>query len=329
MLPEKKWILDMRDGFRPTAVVGAAAELGLFDLIPDEGITISELACKANAAVRGIQVLADGLAALNVLEKREDRYFVPAKLRPVLSENSPDTAIPMLRHRMSMMRGWSQLAWAAKAGFPAPKTSGIRGPDGDLQAFVLAMDVISREVADDVVRQLLPLQFKKMLDVGAGPGTWTFAFHRAVPEARAILFDLPHAVSLARQKAEQAGLADRVEFVVGDFYRDELPSGVDFVWVSAIAHQNSREQNRELFRKVYRALEPGGQIAIRDIVMDPTRTAPVDGALFAINMLVNTPAGGTYTLDEYREDLLAAGFSEPHLRIRTENMNSVILAHRR
>ena len=168
-----------------------------------------------------------------------------------------------------------------------------------------------------------------MLDVGAGPGTWSHAFLRAVPGATAVLFDLPHAIALARRQAEELGLVDRMEFVVGNFYVDELPRHVDFAWVSAITHQNSREQNRQLFEKVFRALEPGGQIAIRDIVLEPDRTAPLEGALFAVNMLVGTPAGGTYTLEEFREDLLAAGFSEPHLRIRSDNMNSVILAHRR
>jgi len=329
MLPEKKWVLELSDGFRVAAVVGAAAELGLFDAIPDDGITADQLASQVSCSIRGVRVLCDALAGLSLLEKRNDRYFLPPKLRPVLRESAPDTVIPMLRHRMTMMRNWANLAWTVKAGIPGPRTSSIRGPDGDLEAFVMAMNVISRDVADDLVRQLQPLQFRRMLDVGAGPGTWTFAFLRAVPNATAVLFDLPHAIALARRKAEEAGLVNRIEFVVGDFYRDELPANVDFAWVSAITHQNSREQNRELFRKVFRALEPGGQIAIRDVVLEPDRTAPLEGALFAVNMLVGTPSGGTYTLDEFREDLLTVGFSEPHLRIRSENMNSVILAHRR
>ena len=89
-----------------------------------------------------------------------------------------------------------------------------------------------------------------------------------------------------------------------------LPGGADFAWVSAICHQHSRQHNRELFAKVYQALVPGGRIAIRDIVMEPCRTQPRDGALFAINMLVNTETGGTFTFEEYAEDLRAAGLRE-------------------
>lgn len=328
-LAEKKWVLELTDGFRVAAIVGAAAELELFEAIPEEGITAEQLATRLSCSVRGVRVLCDALAGLSLLEKHHDRYLLPAKLRPVLRESGADTAIPMLQHRINMMRNWANLAWTVKSGIPFPRTSSIRGPAADLNAFIMAMDVVSRNVADDLVRQLQPLQFRRMLDVGAGPGTWSQAFLRAVPGAKAVLFDLPHAIAIAQRRAEDAGLADRMEFCVGDFYAEELPQHVDFAWVSAIAHQNSREQNRELFRKVFRALEPGGQIAIRDIVLEPDRTTPVEGALFAVNMLVATPAGGTYTLEEFREDLLAAGFSEPHLRIRADNMNSVILAHRR
>jgi hypothetical protein len=60
--------------------------------------------------------------------------------------------------------------------------------------------------------------------------------------------------------------------------------------------------------------------------MDPSHTNPVSGALFAVNMLVATEAGGTYTFDVYREDLCSAGFTEVGLVHRDEFMNSLIQA---
>ena len=112
----------------------------------------------------------------------------------------------------------------------------------------------------------------------------------------------------------------------GDFYVDDLPGGADFAWVSAICHQHSRRHNRELFAKVHKALVPGGRIALRDVVMEPCRTRPAEGALFAINMLVNTDSGGTYTFEEYADDLRAAGFEDPRLAVKHEAMNSVVVA---
>jgi hypothetical protein len=119
-----------------------------------------------------------------------------------------------------------------------------------------------------------------------------------------------------------------VALVPGDYNADPLPRGADLVWLSAIIHQNSPDQNRALYHRIAAALEPGGRLLIRDIVMQPSRTAPLAGALFAVNMLVHTQGGNSYTLSEIRDDLEAAGFTEVEWIRRDEGMNSVVSARR-
>jgi len=147
-----------------------------------------------------------------------------------------------------------------------------------------------------------------------------------VPQAQATLFDLPHVIPMARRRLAAAGLESRVKLVAGNFMHDVLPPGADLAWVSAIVHQNSRAQNRALFGKVFAALAPGGRIAIRDILMEEDRTQPVAGALFAVNMLVATEGGGTFTFAELREDLEAEGFIETAVARADEAMNAVVVA---
>ena len=65
---------------------------------------------------------------------------------------------------------------------------------------------------------------------------------------------------------------------------------------------------------------------LRDVVMDESRTMPRGGAMFAINMLVATQGGRTYTFDEFRMDLLSAGFVNITLVQQDEFMNSLITA---
>jgi ubiquinone/menaquinone biosynthesis C-methylase UbiE len=236
--------------------------------------------------------------------------------------------LPMLRHAMNISRCWSQLAAVVKSGGPATPVPSIRGAAADRASFIAAMHAISVATADDLVAQLRPMTFRRMLDVGGASGTWTLAFLRAVPTATAVLFDLPDAIAQAKERIAKTDVAARVSFVSGDFYVDDLPDGVDFAWVSAICHQHSRQANRALFAKVGKALAPGGQIGIRDVVMEPCRTQPLEGALFAINMLVNTPSGGCFTLDEYAQDLQSSGFEHARLKVKHEAMNSVIVAEK-
>jgi hypothetical protein len=139
----------------------------------------------------------------------------------------------------------------------------------------------------------------------------------------ATLFDLPDVVEMARERIQAAGMMDRVTLVPGDFYKDELPPGHDLAFLSAIIHQNSPTQNEALFRGIYRALDSGGRIVVRDHVMSSDRTDPLEGALFAVNMLVGTPEGGTYTFDEIRSGLSTAGFDRIRL-IRRKGMHSLV-----
>ena len=324
--PDREQLLDTTSAFMSGCVIGAAAELDLFTVLGDESLSADEVAGRLEADCRATTTLLDALAALDVLDKRNQRYSVPEPLRPVLTMTKDQTVLPMLQHRMCMMRHWAQLAWTVRSGIPAPRQASIRGPAADRAAFVAAMHAVSGQVADGVVARFGPPKFTHLLDVGGASGTWTIAMLRAMPGARATLFDLPDAIPQAEARFAGTEFADRVTLVPGDFYRDDLPGGADLAWVSAIVHQHSRQHNRRLFAKVHAALVPGGRIALRDVVMDATRTRPLAGALFAINMLVNTDTGGTFTFDELADDLRAAGFSAPELAVRDEDMNSVVTA---
>jgi len=324
--PDGQKILDWMADFMSGCVIGAAAELDLFTLLGRRPLSADEAADRLRADRRATAMLLDAVAALGLLDKQGDRYRLPDELVPVLSEESHDNILPMVRHRLNVLRGWSQLAWVTKAGIPGPRQSSIRGPAGDRESFIAAMHTYSGPVADELVARLGPPKFKHLLDVGGASGTWTLALLRAAEGARATIFDLPDALVQARHRIARTEMAERIEFAPGDFYVDDLPAGVDYAWVSAIVHQHSRERNRDLFAKVFKALDPGGRIAIRDIVMKPSRTEPLDGALFAINMLVHTDTGGTFTFDELAEDLQAAGFVDARLEVEHEAMNSVVTA---
>jgi predicted O-methyltransferase YrrM len=240
----------------------------------------------------------------------------------------PGNQLAMAQHQANCLRNWAQLAAVVKHGRPAPRVPSIRGGEADYAAFIEAMDNVAGTTAPGLVAALQPLNFTHLLDVGGASGTYTIAFLRAHPAARATLFDLPQVMSQARQRLQSAGLLPRVTLVPGDYNVDPLPAGADLAWVSAIVHQNSRPQNQSLFRRVHDALIGGGRIMVRDFLMDPSRTSPAGGALFAINMLVGTTGGTTFTLDELSADLASAGFADITAPVRSDTMNSVLAARK-
>jgi SAM-dependent methyltransferase len=234
----------------------------------------------------------------------------------------------MIRHAATMWKNWSNLTRIVT------KTGGVEGTSGsfkdlsDQKAFIGAMHVVGRARAPKIVEAVKPGSARRFIDVGGGSGTYTIAFLQACPEMSATLFDLPDVVDIGRERITDVGLLDRVELVSGDFYRDSLPPGHDLALVSAIIHMNSSEQNLNLYKKIFDALVPGGRIVIRDHVMKPDHTAPKSGALFAINMLVGTPGGGTYTYEEIRSGLTAAGFKNVKLIQEADPMMGLVEAYR-
>lgn len=321
-------LLELAGAYKAPCVLAAAVDLDVFTLLAETPRSAAEAAAALGADARATDILLHALAALELLEKRGERFHVPADVADLLTETGRHSILPMARHQANCLRRWVRLPWVVQSGGPAERVPSIRGAEADREAFIEAMHCHSEPLAERLVAELQPLAFRHLLDVGGATGTWTIAFLRAVPGATATLFDLPDAIPLARRRLTAEGLADRVTLAAGDFYTDDLPGGADFAWLGAIVHQNSRAQNRDLFRKVHAALVPGGRIVLRDVVMDESRTRPVAGALFAVNMLEATEAGTTYTFAELRDDLEAAGFGQVVLVRRGEFMDSLVQAEK-
>jgi hypothetical protein len=319
-------ILGLGRSYQGAAVLAAAADLDLFTALDRAPQGAAELARAIECDLRALTILLDSLVGLHLLEKSGNQYSLPAGLDAFLTPNGTQSILAMAQHQGHCLRNWAQLSQVVKTGRRAECLPSVRGEAGDQEAFIGAMHNVSAPNADHIIRAVQPLQFGHLLDIGGASGTWTIAFLRAWPSAQATLFDLPHVIPMAQRRLVAAGLDQRVRLVAGDFTSDPLPQGADLAWVSAIVHQNSRAQNRALFTKVRAALVAGGRIAIRDILMEEDRTQPVAGALFAVNMLVATEGGGTFTFAELREDLEAAGFAEVALLRQDDAMNSIVVA---
>ena len=315
-------LLALSRAFQESRVLLTGAELDVFTALAKEPLAAPALAARLGAEPRSLATTLDALAAMGLLEKTGGTYRT-AKDASCLTADAPDSILPMLLHAAALWDRWTGLT--RKVG-GTPLTA--RPPAAATRAFIEAMHVISAPQAAKLAAEVNPGGARRLLDVGGGPGTYTAAFLDAAPELRATLFDLPPVVEIARERLSAAGLLGRVTLVPGNFDTDELPGGHDIAWLSAIIHQNGPAENDALYGRIFRALAPGGRLVVRDHVMDPARTQPRAGALFAINMLVGTAHGGTYTFDEIRAGLERAGFVRIRLIREGERMDGLVEAFR-
>jgi predicted O-methyltransferase YrrM len=315
-------LLALSRAFQESRVLLAGAELDLFTPLSREALTAAALATRLGADLRALTVELDALAAMGLLVKADGAYRT-APDASCLSGEAPDSILPMLLHAAVLWDRWTNLTRKI-GGTPLS----AREPAAATRAFIEAMHVVSAPQAARLAAAAASGSARRLLDVGGGPGTWTAAFLREAPDLRATLFDLPPVVEIAREQLSKAGLLGRVTLVAGDFEDDELPAGHDLAWLSAIIHQNGPAQNDALYGRTFRALVPGGRLVIRDHVMKCDRTVPRAGALFAVNMLVGTAQGGTYTFEEIRAGLERAGFVRVRLLLEGDRMDSLVEAFR-
>jgi predicted O-methyltransferase YrrM len=310
--------------FIESRILLTAAELGVFDALAEKPHTGSEAAHRLDATERGIVILLDALAAMGLLTKEGDRYSCPPDIARFLTSASPASVLPMLKHSAALWRRWSDLTAIVRRGSGKTMPSIYESDEVDAEAFIMAMHVVASMTAPAIVAAAAAGNAKKLLDIGGATGTYSQAFLEASPGMTATVFDLPQVIQIAEKRLAGTRVCDRIALVPGDFYLDELPAGHDLALLSAIIHQNSMEQNGALFAKIFRALAPGGRLLIRDHVMEPDRTSPAAGALFAVNMLVGTPGGGTYTYEELRDSLESAGFAGVRLIQAGERMDGLV-----
>lgn len=295
-------------GFMEARILLTGAELDLFSLLKVKALTADQVASELESNLRGTTMLLDALAALGYLTKEGEAYRTEPSVSGLLSGDSPNSILPSLRHAAHLWQGWGQLTGIVLKGGHAEFPKNER--EKRRKAFIGSMGVRATHDADQLVKTIDPGQARSLIDVGGAAGGYTIAFLKAVDGMRATLFDLPPVIKMARKHLAGTQWLNRMELVAGDFNEDDLPAGHDLALLSAIIHMNSHKQNVELYRKVNRALEPGGRVVIRDYVMEPGRIRPVAGALFAINMLVNTRGGSTWTFEEIRDGLEQAGFRD-------------------
>ena len=326
-------------GFMKSRVILTAAALDLFTLLDEEPRSAGALAQALGLDARAAARLLDCLAALGVLAKHDGVLRLTEAGAPY-SGRHPQSVLPMLRHLNRLWDTWSGLTQVVRTGDNPAHTgdhiggrtggrTGCAAPDeASRKAFIQAMHVVGRDLSEAIARDFDLSPYRRLLDIGGASGTYTIAFLRHNPAMTACLFDLPAVLPLARERLDREGLTARVQLAPGDFTTDALPAGCDLALLSAIIHQNSPQQNLELFAKVHTALTPGGVLLIRDHIMDESRTRPPAGALFAINMLVNTPGGDCYTLREVREGLEQAGFTNVRQLRQGEAMDCLVQARK-
>ncbi len=301
-------IRQLANSFQQSRILLTAVELDIFSVLDKKMLTPIEVASVIKTDSRATDRLMNALVALGFLRKVHGKFYNAENASQYLVKGKPEF-MGGLYHSLGLWHTWSSLTESVKVGTSAaerrPSPSGIDWSE----AFIAAMHYRGVKEAMILAMLLNLTNVKRMLDVGGGSGTFSMEIVKANPQMTAVVFDLPHILPITKKYVEAENMMDKIELKAGSFLTDDFGNGYDLILLSAIVHMNSYEQNKELIKKCSDSLNPGGQIIIKDWVMKEERTEPEGGTYFALNMLVGTMSGDTFTEKEMREWFSYAGIS--------------------
>jgi SAM-dependent methyltransferase len=297
-------------GYAPPIILSAAVHHRLFDLLEGGAKTAEEVSKENGAAVRGVRALLNALVALQLLRKDGGgRYSLTPESATFLIRGKPGYLGGFMRHGDTLIPKWLQLSEVVKSGKPAVAVNQEGDGTEFFESFVEDLFTVGYPAAK-ALAEALPGK-KRVLDLAAGSGVWSIPFAQKSKDVRVTALDWAGVLGTTCKVTERLGVSEQYEFREGDLRTSDFGAGYDVAVLGQILHSEGAKQSQALLGKTFRALAPGGTIAIAEFLANDDRTGPPLAMIFAVNMLVNTDEGDTFTVPEISGWLTEAGFVEP------------------
>jgi len=317
-------LLGTSSAYWKSSTVHAAVKLEIFTKIGDAQLTAEDVCRKVNGSKRGVVMLLNALSAMNLLDHENSCYRNTEFSRAYLVKDEPGYVGFIIMHHFHLVDAWAQLHDAVLHGAPVAKKS--HGETIERESFQMGMFNLAMAIAPAIASAINLDGRRHLLDLGGGPGTHAIHFCLANPLLKATIYDRKTTEPFARKTAEGFGVADRIDFVAGDFNEDPIGGPYDVAWLSQIIHSNSPEECQALFSKTVKALEPGGLILVHDFFLNDSMDGPLFPALFSMNMLLSNH-GRSYSEKETGEMLQQAGARDiRRINFQGPNDSSILCA---
>jgi len=192
---------------------------------------------------------------------------------------------------------------------PCPPLNPFTAEPARLKEFLRAMTGISRGGNQAIARRFSWSSYRTFADVGTAQGDLAVQIAAHNHHLEGIGFDLSEVAPVFEEYVEENGLAGRLRFQAGDFFKDPLPK-VDVITMGHILHDWNLEVKGMLIRKAYEAVPEGGALIVYEAIIDDERRRNAFGLLMSLNMLIETKDGFDYTGADCLGWMKQAGFRE-------------------
>lgn len=310
----------------------AGVENGFFDLLAEKALNAKQVAKATKCNERATRMLLDELAALGLLIKRGDKYSATGEAKTFLVRTSPLAMMGTSHFNENLIRSWFNLAEVVKTGKAISRLDETEAGAEFFRHLVSQIFPPSYSAATILTQKVkLPAKGEvRVLDVAAGSAAWSLPFAQKYPNTRITVIDLAPVLEVTREFTDRFGVTDRYEFIAGDLREVDFGRAkFDLVVLGHICHSEGEKWSQKLIAKAGKALKPGGCLAIPDMIPNDQRTGGEFGLLFALQMLLHTTEGDTFTRGQYRNWMTKAGLGSVSFLTREQAGCDIALARKK
>ncbi len=297
--------------FANSRILDATLEYDFFTHIHDGAHSADEVARQAGTDPRATRIVLDSLLAMNLIEKRDGRYFLPPISEAFLVRHKPGYVGDFRHVALALWDGLAHLKESLKTGKPFGRMDTVT----ELKVWerlVLGIIVVTEPVAQALCDTLQIGSERKgirVLDIAGGSSISGMTILSRDPSAQVTQLDWPNINAVAKKLNRERGLEGKIRFLDGDYRSTPLAlNSFDLIIVSNFCRFESPQGNQDLFTKANGALRPGGVLAITDFLPNEERTGPTFALRFSVYTLTHTPEGECWTFSQYSNWLKNAGF---------------------
>jgi ubiquinone/menaquinone biosynthesis C-methylase UbiE len=311
--PER--LMELSFAYAPPLIISAGVSNEVFDSLEDRAKTPEQVAEETGASARALRILMNALVGLNLLKKdRQGKYSLTDESAAFLLSKKPGTHAGFFGTiAPQLISRWLRLSDIVREGRPAVAVN---------------QETEGTEFFSQLVENIIPLSYPpaqklgdhlklakakneiRVLDLAAGSGIWGIALAQKSPRVRVTAVDWAGMIATTKRITQKFAVGERFNYVESDILEANFGSGYDIATLGHILHSEGEDRSRQLLAKTFRALKSSGTIAIAEWLVNDDRTKPLPSLMFAVQMLVNTEKGDTFSFNEIKNWLEEAGFTK-------------------
>jgi len=315
---------DIAIGFQKSQILFTAVKYDIFTQINEGKNTAELIAANSNLNNKAIEKLLNALVSMKLLDKHTIYYENSPISKKHLVKTSEDY-YGFILHNADLWSSWGTLPEVVKTGINVANTPIYEKDDKFIEDFLLAWDWRVKLELEVVLKETPLKGVKRFLKIGAYSYRHVLEIAKLHPEIEFTVIDFPSIIAAAEKLSLKEYDCTNIKFVPFDYINNDFEKGFDLVFVDSIIDEHSILENISMIKKVYDAINKGGKLIAYRLLINDSRTEPLAAAFASINLMLNTPAGDSYTYSDIWVVLKEAGFKEIDF-YRTEAETHIIIA---